>query len=130
MRSGRRTPAEEAAPDAPRPLQGASPGERIISMTSTEAQNGFGRVLDSVARNRTVLITRHNAAQAVVISVERYEELTRASRPDLDALAAEFDSLLARLQTPGARAGLREAFGASPDELAQAAVAAARSAGE
>jgi antitoxin Phd len=63
------------------------------------------------------------------MSVERYEELTRASGPDLNTLTAEFDALLERLQTPEARAGLREAFRATPDELAHAAVAAAREEG-
>jgi prevent-host-death family protein len=95
-------------------------------MTSTEAQNGFGRVLDTVARQGTVLITKHNATQAVVISVERYEALTQGPASGLDTLTAEFDDLLRRMQSPEARAGVRAAFAASPDELSRAAVAAAR----
>ena len=94
-------------------------------MTSTAAQNSFGRMLDTAVRNQTVMITKHGAAQAVVMSVDRYRELPRNSEPDLDALTAEFDALLERLQTPAARTGLREAFNATPDELARAAVAAA-----
>lgn len=99
-----------------------------VVMTSTEAQNGFGRMLDTVARDGTVLITRHNATQAVVISVDRYEALTRAREPSLDALSAEFDELLARMQTDESRAGMRAAFAASPAELGRAAVEAARNA--
>jgi prevent-host-death family protein len=95
-------------------------------MTSTEAKNGFGRVLDAVARNGRVLITKHNTTQAVVLSLKEYEELTRVSEPSLDALSAEFDELLARMQTPEARAGLRDAFRESPDVLSRAAVAAAQ----
>jgi prevent-host-death family protein len=98
----------------------------IVSMSSTEAQNGFGHVLELVARDCTVFITRRNTARAVVMSVERYQELTREIEPDLDDLTAEFDALLERLQTPQARTGLREALRASPDELAEAALAAAR----
>ncbi|HEX5726474.1 MAG TPA: type II toxin-antitoxin system prevent-host-death family antitoxin [Longimicrobiaceae bacterium] len=98
-------------------------------MTSTEAQNGFGRLLDTVARDATVLIQKHNVTQAVVMSVDRYEALSRGSAPSLDDLAAEFDELLARMQTPEARAGMRDAFAASPDELGRAAVEAARRAG-
>lgn len=98
----------------------------VVYMTATEAQNGFGRVLDTVARDGTVMITKRNETQAVVMSVERYEALTRGSTSDLDELTAEFDELLERMQTPEARAGLRDAFRASPDELSRAAVAAAR----
>jgi len=95
-------------------------------MSSTEAQNGFGHLLETVARDGTVFITRRRAARAVVLSIERYEELTREAEPDLDELTAEFDALLDRMQSPEARAGIREAFSATPDELARAAVAAAR----
>jgi len=98
----------------------------LVHMSSTEAQNGFGRVLDTVARGGKVMITKHNTTQAVVMSVEEYDALTQAPAPELDLLTAEFDELLLRMQTPHARAGLRDAFGASPDELSRAAVAAAR----
>jgi antitoxin Phd len=100
--------------------------DRVVYMSSTEAQNGFGRMIESVARGSTVLITRHNTTQAVVMSVERYEELTRSASADLDTLTAEFDEMLQRMQTAGAQEALRDAFRASPDELSRAAVAAAR----
>lgn len=98
----------------------------VVTMTSTEAQNGFGRMLEAVARDRTVLIKKHNVTQAVVMSVDRYEALTRAESPALDALTAEFDEMLARMQSPEAQAGIRDALAASPAELGQAALAAAR----
>lgn len=44
----------------------------------------------------------------------------------LDTLTAEFDALLARMQIPGFRKGMRDAFSAFHDELGRAAVAAAR----
>jgi antitoxin Phd len=103
----------------------ASRGE-VVTMTSTEAQNGFGRVLDAVARGGTVLITKHNATQAVVMSVDRYEALTRAESPSLDALTAEFDAMLERMQTPEARAGIHAGLSASPAELGRLARAAAQ----
>jgi prevent-host-death family protein len=102
-----------------------SQGE-VVTMTSTEAQNGFGRMLDAVARGGTVLITKHNATQAVVISVDRYQALTSVPDPDLDALTAEFDALLKEMQAPGAEEAMLEAFRASPEELGQAAIAAAK----
>jgi prevent-host-death family protein len=95
-------------------------------MTSTEAQNGFGRVLDTVARDGTVVITKRNATQAVVISADRYRALTRTEEPGLEALAAEYDDLLAKMSTPAAKEGVLRAIRSSPEELARIAVAAAR----
>lgn len=102
-----------------------SGGGKIVTMTSTEAQNGFGRVLDAVAEGGTVRIRKHNVTRAVVISAERYDALTRTESSTLDELTAEFDDLLARMQTPQAHAGMQAAFDAAPDALGAAAVAAA-----
>jgi hypothetical protein len=41
-------------------------------------------------------------------------------------LSSEFDALLARMQTPEARAGMQAAFDATPEQLAKAAVTFAR----
>jgi prevent-host-death family protein len=98
---------------------------RIVEMTSTEAQNNFGRVLHDVARDQTVVIKKRGAAQAVVISVERYHALTRTESPVLNSLEAEFDAMLTRMQTPGARAAVDALFAATGSDLGQAAVAAA-----
>ncbi len=101
-----------------------------VTMTSTEAQNGFGRMLDAVAKHKTVLITKHKVTQAVVISAERYRSLIRSEAPSLDALTAEFDAMLERMQAPGAEEAMLEALRASPEELGTAARAAARRASE
>jgi prevent-host-death family protein len=97
----------------------------VVSVTATEAQNEFGRILDTVAQDRLVIITRHNTPRAVLMSLDRFDALSRAGEAVLDRLTGEFDALLERMQTPEARAGVRRAFGASPDELGRAAVAAA-----
>ena len=47
----------------------------------------------------------------------------------LEALSAEFDALLARMQTRSARAGMSAAFDSSPKQLGQAAVMAVRTRG-
>ncbi|HET7463063.1 MAG TPA: type II toxin-antitoxin system prevent-host-death family antitoxin, partial [Longimicrobium sp.] len=92
-------------------------------MTSTEAQNGFGRLLDLVARDGTVLITKHNATQAVVMPVDRYKALTGLNSPDLNLLTQEFDELVRRMQTVEVQEAVNAAFWASPEELSRAAVA-------
>ena len=47
----------------------------------------------------------------------------------LDSLTAEFDALLARMQTPTARERMRAAFDSSPKQLGKAAVRAALKSG-
>jgi len=64
-----------------------------ISVTATEAQNEFGRVLDSVTGDRVIFITRHNSPRAVLISIERFDALVRKDETLLDTLTAEFDAL-------------------------------------
>jgi len=125
MKADRKTSSATNGSAALRPLETSRRGE-VVTMTSTEAQNGFGRMLDTVARDGTVLIKKHNVTQAVVMSVDRYEALTKADAPDLDALTAEFDEMLARMQTPEAEAAMLRAFRASPEELGRAALAAAK----
>jgi antitoxin Phd len=96
-----------------------------ITVAATDAQNEFGRILEHAVQDRVVVITRHNAPRAVLMSFDRYTALTAAGATVLDTLTEEFDRLPDRLQAPGAQAGMRRAFAASPAELGQAAVAAA-----
>jgi len=129
MKARSEDPVTAKAPLAAHPRRKHAPrpaSAKVVYMSSTEAQNGFGRVLEIVGRNGRVFITRRNANQAVVISVEEYEALTGRSESPLDALTAEFDEMVAQMQTPVAKAAMRAAFRASPDELADAAVWAAQ----
>jgi prevent-host-death family protein len=101
----------------------------VSSITATEAKNEFGRILEKAIKGGTVVITKHDAAKAVLISVDHFNALSRAGRIKLDTLIDEFDSLLDRMQTPAAHAGMKAAFEASPRQLGKAAVAAARKRG-
>jgi len=99
------------------------------SVTASEAKSEFGRVLELAMQGGAVVITRHGAPKAVLISVENFNALSGAAETKLDALTHEFDALLARMQTPKARRGMKTAFAASGKQLGKAAVAAARSRG-
>ena len=99
------------------------------SVTASEAKSEFGRVLEAAIQGGAVVITRHDAPRAVLISVENFNALSGAAETKLDALNHEFDALLAQMQTPKARRGMKTAFAASARELGKAAVAAARSRG-
>ena len=96
------------------------------SVTATDAKKQFGRVLEMVLRGGAVVITKHDAPKAVLLSVDEFNALAHAPSLKLDTLSGQFDALLARMQTPKARAGMRAAFAAPPKQLGRAAVAAAR----
>lgn len=104
---------------------GDSEGEQL-SVTATEAKNEFGRVLEKAIQGGRVLITKHDTPKAVLISIEEFNTLMRASESKLNSLSAEFDQLLARMQRPGVRKAMQAAFDATPQQLGKAAVAAAR----
>lgn len=98
----------------------------VSSLTATDAKNEFGQILELVAAGRAVVITKHDAPKAVVVSYEEFLALTERGEHQLNSLRAEFDDLLARMQTPQARAGLKAAFAASPSQLGETALAARR----
>jgi len=105
-------------------------GEReTTSFSATDAQNEFGQVLERAMHGQVVVITKHDAPKAVLMSIEEFNSLSRATQTKLNTLSGEFDELLARMQTPKSRSAMRTAFNASPKQLGKAAVAAARKRG-
>jgi antitoxin Phd len=106
-------------------LAGASAASPL-SVTATQAKNEFGRLFETAIAGRPVVITKHGTAKAVLMSKAGFDALSGIGDVDLDALDKEFDAMLARMQTSGARAAMRRAFGALPDEVGRAAIAAAR----
>ncbi len=98
----------------------------IQSIPATQLKNKFASVLDQAVRGGPVAITKHDSARAILISVEEFEALVGERTRSLDALGAQFDGLLARMQTPAAKKGRHAAFNASPRALGRAAVKAAR----
>jgi antitoxin Phd len=120
-----------ARPPGPVPAFRNRRGEAVeaSSVTATDAKKQFGRVLEMVLRGGAVIITKHDAPKAILLSVEEFNALTRPTARTLDSLSADFDAMLARMQTPRARSGMQAAFGASPKALGRAAVTAARKRG-
>ncbi len=106
-----------------------SRGQAVESFTATDAKNSFGTVLERVLSKGMVAITKRDKAWAVVISVEEYQALLERVPDPLNTLSGEFDELVARMQTPKARAAGKALFKALPADLGKAAVAAARKRG-
>jgi antitoxin Phd len=99
------------------------------TFTATDAKNEFGRVLDKAMQSGVVVITKHDAPKAVLMSMEKYSTLAGADERKLNTLSDEFDALLDRMQAPGARTAMQTAFDSMPKQLGKAAAWAARKRG-
>jgi len=98
----------------------------VPAVAATRLKNEFGTVLEQAVRGGAVAITRHDTPKAVLVSYDEFQALVKDRTPSLNDLSAEYDVLLARMQTPKSRKGMQGAFNASPAELGRAAVKAAR----
>ena len=98
----------------------------VPAVAATRLKNEFGAVLDQALRGGAVAITRHDTPRAVLISYDEFQALVKARSHDLSDLTAEYDVLLAGMQTPKAKKAMENAFFATPAALGQAAVRAAR----
>jgi antitoxin Phd len=98
----------------------------VPAVAATRMKNEFGTVLEQAVRGGAVAITRHDTPRAVLISYEEFQALVKARSPSLNDLSAEYDVLLARMQTAKAKKGMEAAFNATPSALGRAAVRAAR----
>ena len=97
----------------------------VPAVAATRLKNEFGAILEQAVRGGAVAITRHDMPRAVLVSYEEFQALVKARSPSLSDLGAEYDVLLARMQTPKAKKGMEAAFNATPAELGRAAVKAA-----
>lgn len=121
--SERESPGEPQPERLARKPGGAfTPASADGAVTSTEAENNFGRVLTRALREGIVYITRYGREAAVVLSIDRFRALVPKPEPNLGALTAEFQAMVARMQVPGGRAATDALFAVSPNDLAEAAV--------
>ena len=97
----------------------------IPAIAASEVKNKFGAILDQATQGGAVAITRHDTTKAILISVEEFQSLVADRHSSLAALSAEFDGLLAKMQTSAHRTGIAKAFAASPTHLGRSAVKAA-----
>jgi antitoxin Phd len=98
----------------------------VPTVPASRAKNEFGALFEQAALGGAIAITKHDAPKAVLLSIAEFEALVKSRSASLDDLSAKFDTLLQRMQTPQARAGMAVAFNATPAELGRVAVAAAR----
>ena len=93
--------SSSSAGSTPTPIGDVTIGAGLPRFSSTRLATDIGAVTREVMREGAAVITRHDAPMMVLVSIDRYAELERASTPDLDALSGRFDALYARMQSPG-----------------------------
>ena len=97
----------------------------LPTVAASRFKNEFGAIFEQAALGGAIAITRHDTPKAVLLSYLEFESLVKSRSPTLDDLGAQFDGLLARMQSPKARKGMAAAFNASPARLGRAALRAA-----
>jgi antitoxin Phd len=73
----------------------------MITLTSAEAQNNFGKLLDT-AQREPVVITRHGRVAAVVVSPEDMVAINAIKQAKARAAFQEWSGLAAKSMTPAA----------------------------
>lgn len=90
-------------------------------------RNTLSKRVEKYYQNHHMIAGRHRRpkATAEINSPDRFPLGARERARILDDLSAEGDALLAQMQTPKARKGMKAAFNASPTQIGRAAVKAA-----
>ncbi len=88
----------------------------VESVSATEAKNSFGRLLERTMAGGMVAITRHREPRALLLSIDEYRALMARVEDPIDRLRGEYDSLVAKMQTPAAKAAGAALFSAPEDE--------------
>jgi antitoxin Phd len=114
----KRWPAMRVRHSSPRPSAG--------SFSATDAKNEFATILETAVARGPVFITKHDTRRAVVLGLDEFNALTGLPNERLSGLSAAFDEMLNEMQRPDFQARMKAAFDASPEELGEAAVQAAR----
>jgi antitoxin (DNA-binding transcriptional repressor) of toxin-antitoxin stability system len=94
---------------------------------ASDVKDHWRDIVADAKANGEVYVTHYNRPEVVVVPIDRYSKLKAdaAANDPLAALWAEFDRELAYLRESGAGAKLLRAFHATPQEMADAANAAA-----
>jgi antitoxin Phd len=84
----------------------------LPEVTASVLKNKFSEVA-RLASREPLAVSRHNRREFVILTAEQYEELQQSRRAPLESLTAEFDQMVARMNTPADRAARRSFFNAS-----------------
>ena len=97
----------------------------IPTVTASDLKHHIGEVIHQAMKG-PLAITRHNRTELVLLSADKFMELQRSHKGSLDAMTAEFDTMVAQMNTPAAKRGVKKLFQTTPRELGNSAVLAAK----
>jgi PHD/YefM family antitoxin component YafN of YafNO toxin-antitoxin module len=97
----------------------------LPEVTASVLKNKFGQVA-SLATTAPLAVSRHHRREFVLLTAQQYEQLQQSRRAPLEALTAEFDQLVTKLNTPKARRAADSLFAARGPALGRAALKARR----
>ncbi len=106
---------------------GFSPVADLSEVTASVLKNKFSEVA-RLASSGPLAVSRHNRREFVILTAAQYEELQQSRRAPLESLTAEFDQMVARMNTPKAKRATAALFSATSASLGKAALKASRSA--
>ena len=95
----------------------------MSEVTASVLKNKFSEVA-RLASSGPLAISRHNRREFVILTAGQYEELQKSRRAPLETLSAEFDQMVAQMNTPKAKRATVSLFAASSKALGKAAVKA------
>lgn len=96
----------------PSPAAGFASVAALPEITASVLKNKFSEVA-RLASREPLAVTRHHRREFVILTAEHYEELQQTRLAPLEGLAAEFDQMVAKMNTPADRAARRSFFAAS-----------------
>lgn len=100
---------------------------RAKAYTASDAKARLGEVIDRAMADGVATITRHGRQKFALVPVETLEALVAESREsERREIEQRYESLLVKMQTKTAKAGVRALFEASGEDLGRAAHEAAR----
>jgi len=97
----------------------------LPTVTASALKSHFGEV-SSKAMKGALAITRHSRPEFVLVPIEQYIAFQRNQAAPMEALSAEFDAMVARMNSPKAQQGVAKLFQATPTQLGRTAMKSAR----
>ncbi len=97
----------------------------LSEVTASVLKNKFSEVA-RLAASGPLAVSRHNRREFVILTAEQYEELQQSRRAPLESLTAEFDQMVARMNTPEGKRASAALFSASAADLGRAFVKTSR----
>ena len=93
-------------------------------ISATEFKQHFGKTLEDVIHGRRVRIIRHGRVEdsLVLLREDELKAMQVETASPLDALRAQFDDMVVRMQSPEAREAAASIGTAEPAALGEAAV--------